>query len=630
MFSLTWGKKTPAKVKRRKGLFESELLEHTQKKTAEKIQNVRDAYVMALPMLIDDTGATFAMDAAEYGQIATLDSNECQAMSMRGNNIAGGPTIEQLNYFASQGFIGWQTAAILSQHWLIDKACLMPGKDAVRHGWDITANDGEELDPKIMKAMTKADKKRRIKKQLVEFIHMGRVFGVRIAMFKIKHTDPKFYEYPFNIDSVKPGSYEGIVQIDPYWITPMLDFQSASDPMQPFFYEPTWWLVNGRRVHRTHLIIYRTGELPDILKPAYFYGAVPVPQKILARVFAAEQSANEAPMILATKRLTVMNVDVTQALTEFDDFAAKMQNWMQLMTNFGVKVIGGDEAISQFDTTLAGMDDVIMTQYQLVAAGANVPATKLLGTTPKGFNATGEYDEKSYHEELESIQENDLSPFLDRHYQILIRSDIAPKFKKDFNVDVEWKPVDSPSAKDVAELNKSKADTDAVLANAGAIDGYDIRQRIIQDPASGYAGIENVVPDGPGDREAQQEAEAALEQPVNAKAKAKQEETSTTDEALFNPATGFLGDAQLITHQKFLDDDVVLAKMDGTDFTIHVTPEFMIDGKIYRCILDGHHRLAAALLNKTMPTFIETIPQPEVMNAVTRTAMDAFTKKEEK
>ena len=30
-----------------------------------------------------------------------------------------------------------------------------------------------------------------------------------------------------------------------------------------------------------------------------------------------------------------------------------------------------------------------MTQYQLAASVANVPATKLLGTQPKGFNATG-------------------------------------------------------------------------------------------------------------------------------------------------------------------------------------------------------------------------------------------------
>ena len=70
-----------------------------------------------------------------------------------------------------------------------------------------------------------------------------------------------------------------------------------------------------------------------------------------------------------------------------------------------------------------------MTQYQLVAAAAGVPATKLLGTSPKGFNATGEFEESSYGEELESIQQHDLSPLVNRHHLLLIRSHVTKKFK---------------------------------------------------------------------------------------------------------------------------------------------------------------------------------------------------------
>ena len=60
--------------------------------------------------------------------------------------------------------------------------------------------------------------------------------------------------------------------------------------------------------------------------------------------------------------------------------------WAGLRDNYGVKVIDKDaEDLTQFDTGLADLDVTIMTQYQLVAAIAGVPATKLLGTTPKGF-----------------------------------------------------------------------------------------------------------------------------------------------------------------------------------------------------------------------------------------------------
>ena len=43
---------------------------------------------------------------------------------------------------------------------------------------------------------------------------------------------------------------------------------------------------------------------------------------------------------------------------------------------------------------------------------------------------------------------------------------------------------------------------------AGAIDGTDIRGRLINDLDSGYNGIEEIVPGGPGDREARTEEKA--------------------------------------------------------------------------------------------------------------------------
>jgi phage-related protein (TIGR01555 family) len=146
--------------------------------------------------------------------------------------------------------------------------------------------------------------------------------------------------------------------------------------------------------------------------------------------------------------------------------------------------------MQQFDTALADLDSVIMSQYQLVAAASNIPATKLLGTTPKGFNATGEYDESSYHEELKSVQIHSLTQFLERHHLLLIQSEIVPEFGvKPFELTVMWNPTDAMTNKEQAELNKLEAETGQILINAGAIDGTDERARIIANPDSGYNGL---------------------------------------------------------------------------------------------------------------------------------------------
>lgn len=439
---------------------------------------------------VDDAG--HAMDGANIQQVKAINAG------------TGFLPIQQLEWYSGQGFIGWQTCALLSQNWLIDKACTVPSKDAIRNGWNLTANDGEKLSPQERKKIKRLDKRFKLMKNLLEFGKNERVFGIRHALFLVDSPDPEYYFKPFNPDGVRKGAYKGISQIDPYWITPEFDANAAANPAAMDFYEPTWWRVGGVRIHRSHFVIARNGdEVPDILKPSYFYGGISIPQKLFERVYVAERVANEGPLLARSKRLFTLKVDTATAMANPDEFQVQMERWMTWLDNFSAKIIDHADEIQQFETSLQGMDDMTMTEFQLVAAAANMPVTKLLGTTPKGFNSTGEYDEKSYHEDLESHQESDLSPFLERHYLLLARSELGDK--REF--DITWNPTDVPTKKEESEINKMKADTDASLVNAGALDGLDVRTRLSDDEDSGYHGIELIVPGGPGDRDAMQEEE---------------------------------------------------------------------------------------------------------------------------
>ena len=399
-------------------------------------------------------------------------------------------------WYASQTFIGYQLAAILSQHWLIDKACTVPARDAIRQGFDVVNVDGDDIDEKALRKLHKADRRMRLNWNLEQFVRMGRIFGVRIALFKVDSTDPLYYEQPFNPDGVTPGSYKGIVQVDPYWTSPQMDVGSASRPDSQHFYEPTYWLINGQKYHRSHLIIFRNGDLPDLLKPQYMYGGVPLPQRIMERVYGAERTANEAPQLVQTKRTTVWLTDMSKVAALGDDALQRFNDWVAYRDNYAIKL--GDkegDSFEQFDTSLADLDNVIMTQYQIVAAAANMPSTKLLGTVPKGFNSTGEYEEASYHEELESIQSHDLTPFIERHHLLVIRSEL-PELRN-VETTVEWRPLDSPTAKEQADTNLVKAQTGAALIASGAISSENEQERIKRDPASGYAALELTPPPNP-------------------------------------------------------------------------------------------------------------------------------------
>lgn len=389
-------------------------------------------------------------------------------------------------WYSAQNFIGWQTAAIIAQNWLVNKACTMPGRDAVRKGYQVLFDEKDE-DAELDQLIAQSAKRVALNKHMQEFIRKGRIFGVRLALFKVETDNPQeYYENPFNLDAVKKGSYKGIVQIDPYWTAPLLDITAASQYDDPHFYEPTWWLINGQKYHRSHFIIYRHDDPADILKPVYIYGGIPLPQQIMERVYAAERTANEAPQLAETKRTNVWLTDLEAIFANAQTAFKRIGEWARFRDNYGIKIgdKNGDE-YQQFDTSLTDLDEVIMTQYQLVAAIAEVPSSKLLQTSPKGFNATGEFEEASYHESLESIQANDLQPLLERHVMLTLKS--SGRFDKEIpTFDILWKPLDTMTDKELADVNYIKAQTNALNIENGILTQEEARVALAKDKNSGY------------------------------------------------------------------------------------------------------------------------------------------------
>ena len=104
----------------------------------------------------------------------------------------------------------------------------------------------------------------------------------------------------------------------------------------------------------------------------------------------------------------------------------------------------------------------------------------------QGFNSTGDYEEGNYHEFLETIQEHDLTPFLERHQKLVLLSHGI----KDIETTVTWHPLDAPTAKEQADTNLAKAQADNALVQAGAIDAVFGRPASIR--VASLLGLHNV------------------------------------------------------------------------------------------------------------------------------------------
>lgn len=413
--------------------------------------------------------------------------------SCAGINYSGEFTFvnrQVLSYFvASASFIGYYAMAVVAQNKIVQMGCSSAAKDAMRNGYKLVREDGEDLPRKEQRQIARLDKKYKLSQNIIEAETFNNVFGIRHVLFK--HKDPDFdYSEPFNADAFKGGKYAGISQIDPYWITPVLEDSDITDPTAIDYYQPTFWMINGKRYHKSHLVVLSGDPVADYLKPTYRYGGISKAQQVYERVYAGERTANEIPQLVMTKRMNVRKTDLAKAQANKAKFIETLNAASEFRDNYGTQVIGKDEESTQLETSLADLDTSMWANYHLVAAIFQRPVSKLFGTGHGGMG-TGDVDEDYDIAMLETLQSGNLEDVAYAHYERLMMSG----FSKEMDLDIVWNPLKVMSAKEQAEINFLKSQTAMNLFNVGAIGEVDERERLSKDKLSGYSGVEILTQD---------------------------------------------------------------------------------------------------------------------------------------
>ena len=431
-----------------------------------------------------------AMDDGE--SISLKDAVNNRFNQYDGRNISD--TI--LSYYASKGFMGYQCYSILGQNKWISKALCMPVVDALRPGFNFIKEEQEKLDDpddnteEIIKLFDKASEKMNFAKQLEKWMIDSRQFGVAYALPIIE--DPEWdLSQPFNIDGVKKGTYKGIKVIDPFWMRPALTSKSAYDVSSMDFFVPDFYIIgNNQAIHKSHVIKIVYKEVPDILKPTYYYGGMSLTQMIYEQVFLAEQTSKEAPKLVQNKRLLIMSGSMDEAIRNTPRFEDKLKALLEARNNYGVYLTDINQTVQQIETSLMEFPELISTQYLLIAGIAEIPYTKFLGTTPKGFNATGEYEMKSYIQMLKSIQEK-FMPLIRRHIDLLSMS----LYGKKQDITFKFNEIDMPTEQENAQVNAVQTQTLNSLLESGIVSSEEARKWLKMDENSGFGWIDDELPD---------------------------------------------------------------------------------------------------------------------------------------
>lgn len=403
-----------------------------------------------------------------------------------------------LKHFQSRIWITYTGCAIIATHEFVNRACLIPAEDAIAHGYKVVCtstkhkhnNKHDENEEDFLVEIKKAADKMGLNEACKKLNYKKKVFGVGIAIpwveFKEDYPSPSCrdgsikYSFadPYDPKAVKPNSFKGFAVIDPHWLTYQWDRESRTDPTSPHFLEPTWIKVGDKRVHRSWAIRCINSELPDIFKPVYLYGGLSLTQMIYERVWAADKLANEAPLLAMTKRLLIADGNLEQLQSD----PARTNKFFNAINffrdNFSIFVKKPSSNVTQLDTNLSELTPLTMSQYQLVAAIAQIPVTKLLKNVPSGLQATGEYEWNDYAQSLMAIQNNDYTPLCKMFYELYCASYYPDK--DDIRLDIEWNPIDVPKESEVAQMTSQAAQYVAHLINTGVVDIAEARAMLRQ------------------------------------------------------------------------------------------------------------------------------------------------------
>lgn len=374
-------------------------------------------------------------------------------------NVGVNNSIMQYSQFINSR-LPYAECAYLANDSIINNALSKIANEILRKGGEIKIEDFEGDKSEVIKALETRLKELNFWNVLHKAIVTALTYGsgfVFIDTNTDKLDTPLYNALAF----AKENKVQGLRVVEPY-LCGAVEVET-SNPLNKGFMKPEKWFVSGGGIiHKSRLLSVSLYDCPDMIKPLYNYGGISLCQFMKNYVMQADISRQALSDIFLRFRTIIIQSDLPKinAQEAVDRIAVvnKQRN------NAGTLLLTNDEKYYETITSLTGLDKLIAQMQENIAVSARMPAVKLLGLTPSGFNATGDFDLKSYYDEIMSLQNSIIKPIIEKFLQYFayeLGFDIMPSF--------EFTPLSTENALNEAQINSTEAQTINTLIQGGII-----------------------------------------------------------------------------------------------------------------------------------------------------------------
>ena len=256
-------------------------------------------------------------------------------------------------------------------------------------------------------------------------------------------------------------------------ITPNLGLVVVGGEEEPESYSITDGEGNTvATVHHSRVVRFTGRDLPRIERQAELYWGESEVEALYRDVVAHDNvSANMAALTFEAN-VNTMEVKGLQQLLSMTPNETQRRFWdvMQaqsvLRKNFATQVVEQGTKLTNTQYTFSGLREIYESMCMNLCGASHYPMTKLFGRSPSGLNATGESDLQNYYDYVDSQREAKLRPALEKLLPVLCMS--AWGFVPD-DLDIIFPPLWAPTAKEAAEIAKTKSEAIVAGYQAGLL-----------------------------------------------------------------------------------------------------------------------------------------------------------------
>ena len=316
--------------------------------------------------------------------------------------------------------------------------------------------------PEHLKELDRVQRVTALRERVNEGLRWGRLYGGAAGLIMIRGQEGMLGQ-PLELESIYPGTFQGLYILDRWQgMVPGMELVFEGGEPVPAYYSITDARGNTvAKVHHSRLVRFTGRDLPFLERVAELYWGESEVEALYNDVVKHDNvAANMAALTFRANvdTMEVQNLDQLFSVTSGEQqrrFWNVMQAQSVMKSNFGMQLVNRGDQIKNTQYTFTGLQEVYDSMCLDLSGASRIPVTKLFGRSPAGMNATGESDLRNYYDYVDTLREAKLRPILEKLLPVLAMSawGAVPD-----GLDITFPPLWTPTAKEVAEIAKTKSE----------------------------------------------------------------------------------------------------------------------------------------------------------------------------